>query len=98
MSPLFRNTLHLILGQNTKNNEGPPDPKARLTMGDYIVDIIEDERASVHHWIVQKLGSAEVIFWGQERTVEAARREAQAFLEQESRRDQRKQIPLRETA
>ncbi len=98
MTPPFRNTIHLISGQNTKNNEDRQDPKARLTMGDYIADIIEDEHAPVHHWIVQKLGSAEIIFWGQERTVEAARGEAQAFLEQESRRDQRKQIPLRETA
>ncbi len=36
----------------------------RLTLGDYFADVIIDARESVpiYHWIVQKVGSAAIVF------------------------------------
>lgn len=55
----------------------------RLTIGEYIADILLDTRfnAKVCHWIVQKLGSPEIVAWGQEYTFAEAKAAAQACLE-----------------
>ncbi|HEV3036898.1 MAG TPA: hypothetical protein VHA33_03840 [Candidatus Angelobacter sp.] len=61
-----------------------PDPEnTRLTLGDYIADVLLDTRhdAKIFHWIVQKTGSASIIHWGQEHTFEDAKAAAQTYLE-----------------
>jgi len=65
----------------------------RLTLGDYIADIVLDTRhqGQIYHWIVQKVGSAEILQWGQEHSFEQAEREARICLENFVRRDQQKQ-------
>jgi len=39
----------------------PKPPNTRLTIGNYIADILVDPRsyATVYHWIIQRIGSAE---------------------------------------
>lgn len=56
----------------------------RLELGEYIADIFLDTRgdAKVCHWIIQKLGSPEIVFWGQEYTFDQAKSAAQSYLEE----------------
>jgi len=46
----------------------------RVQVGDYIADIVpdDDENPSVHHCIVQRVGSPNVLYLGQESTFAAA--------------------------
>ncbi len=55
----------------------------RLTLGGYIADILLDARhnAKIFHWIVQRIGSATIVYWGQEYSFEDARSAAQTCLE-----------------
>jgi hypothetical protein len=82
----------LVSGQAPKR--GPEIPsKTRLTVADYIADIRLDTRHHEHiyHWIVQRVGSAEILQCGQEYSFEDAEREARICLEGCVRRDQLKQ-------
>ena len=58
-------------------------PNTRLTVGDYIADILLDARAdgTIYHWIVQRVGSAAIIQWGQEYAFEDAYSAVKAYLE-----------------
>jgi len=62
----------------------------RLTLGDYLADVLLDTRhdAKIFHWIVQKVGSAAIIHWGQEHTFQEAKAAAETYLESLNR-DQR---------
>ena len=64
----------------------------RLTLGDYLADVLLDARhdAKIFHWIVQKVGSAAIIHWGQEHTFQDAKSAAQSYLESLSRASQQK--------
>jgi hypothetical protein len=55
----------------------------RLVLGNYIADILLDARhnAKIFHWIVQRVGSAAIVHWGQEYTFEDAKSAAQNCLE-----------------
>lgn len=57
-------------------------PNTRLKVGNYIADILVDSRqpSTVCHWIVQKVGSAEILQWGQESTFAEAEAAAKSFL------------------
>ena len=85
-------TIHLVSGQAPKQSLETPS-NTRLTLGDYIADILLDTRhhAHIYHWIVQRVGSAEILQWGQEHSFEQAGREARICLENCVRRDQLKQ-------
>lgn len=65
----------------TKKQESTP-PNTRLAIGNYIADILVDPRsyATVYHWIVQRLGSAEIIAWSQENSFEDAEEAARECL------------------
>ena len=54
--------------------QAPEPPNTRLSVGDYIADILLDARpdGTIYHWIVQRVGSAAIIHWGQEYTFEDA--------------------------
>ena len=60
----------------------PTPPNTRLTIGNYIADILVDPRsyATVYHWIVQRIGSAEIIAWSQENSFEQAEEAARECL------------------
>jgi len=57
-------------------------PNTRLSLGDYIADILLDARpnGTIYHWIVQRVGSAAIIQWGQEYTFEDAYSAVSAYL------------------
>jgi len=67
-------------------------PNTRLSIGGYIADILLDARSNgtIYHWIVQKIGSAEIIQWGQEYAFEDAHSAATAYLESLSHPDKKK--------
>ena len=69
------------------------DPEnTRLTLGGYIADILLDARhnAKIFHWIVQRVGSAAIVHWGQEYTFEDAQSAAQSCLEKLAGDEQKK--------
>jgi hypothetical protein len=70
----------------------PEPPKTRLSVGDYIADILLDARpdGTLYHWIVQRVGSAAIIQWGQEYAFEDAYSAVTAYLENLSRGNKEK--------
>ena len=56
----------------------------RIQLGDYIADIVPDdeESFSIHHCIVQRLGSPKVLYLGQEDTFAAALESGYRHLEE----------------
>ncbi|HWS18584.1 MAG TPA: hypothetical protein VN223_11235 [Candidatus Elarobacter sp.] len=67
-------------------------PNTRLTVGDYIADILLDARpdGTIYHWIVQRVGSAAIIQWGQEYAFEDAYGVVTAYLENLNRANKEK--------
>lgn len=57
-------------------------PNTRLEFGGYIADILVDRRhpSAIYHWIVQRVGSAEILQWGQETTFAEAEAAASGYL------------------
>jgi hypothetical protein len=70
----------------------PEPPNTRLSGGDYIADILLDARpdGTLYHWIVQHVGSAAIIQWGQEYTFEDAYSAVSSYLENLSRPNKEK--------
>lgn len=66
------NKPHLV----SSKRHNPKPPNTRLSVGPFIADIFVDSRsyATVYHWIVQRIGSAEIIAWSQENSFEDAER------------------------
>ncbi len=63
--------------------QAPEHPNTRLSVGDYNADILLDARpeGTIYHWIVQRVGSAAIIHWGQEYTFEGAHATVKSYLE-----------------
>jgi len=55
---------------------------ASFELGGYKADIIVDQKTDppIHHWIVQRVGSPEILYWGQEYTYEQAETAAQFYI------------------
>jgi hypothetical protein len=74
----------------SSQSTAPGPSNIRLTLSNYIADILLDSRTtgeSIYHWIVQRVGSPEILQWRQEFSLEAATAEAQRCLEQLVERD-----------
>ena len=57
----------------------------RIQLGNYIADIVpddEEENSSIHHCIVQRVGSTNVLYLGQESTFAAALQSGYRRLEE----------------
>jgi len=67
-------------------------PNTRLEIGDYIADILVDSRhpSSICHWIVQRVGSAEILQWGQETTFAEAEAAASSYLHDLAKKSQKR--------
>lgn len=50
--------------------------------GGYKADIVVDPKTDppIHHWIIQKVGYPEILYWGQEYTYEQAETAAQFYI------------------
>jgi hypothetical protein len=72
--------------------QAPEPTNTRLSVGNYIADILLDARpnGTIFHWIVQRVGSAAIIQWGQEYSFEDAHSAVTAYLENLSSADQKK--------
>jgi len=72
----FHEVQQLNLGE-------PPEKHARLQCGAHFADVLVDTRSApaIYHWIVQPLGSAEIVHWGHERSFEEAAEQAKKFLQ-----------------
>src|SRR5882724_9143475 len=83
----FLRTLHLVAAK-----QAPEPPNTRLSVGDYIADILLDARpdGTIYHWIVQRVGTAAIIQWGQEYTCEDAYSAVTSYLEKLSRPNKEK--------
>ena len=55
----------------------------RFEMSGYVADIIIDEKTEppIHHWIIQRADSPEILYWGQEHTLEEAKSAAHSCLQ-----------------
>jgi len=60
-------------------------------LGGFTADIIVDQKTDppIHHWIIQKIGSPEILFWGQEYTYEQAESGARSCMQSLIDRQQR---------
>ena len=60
-------------------------------LGGYTADIIIDQKTDppIHHWIIQRAGSAEILYWGQEYTSEQAQSAAHSCMHSLMDRQQR---------
>ena len=60
----------------------PKPSSTRITVGKHVANIFIDSSkyTTMHHWIVQHLGSAEIIAWGQEPTFDRAKSAARDCL------------------
>lgn len=54
----------------------------RLSFGDYFADVLQDPDSGIGYWIVQRVGSADIVQWGQEESFEEAAECAHEYLEQ----------------
>jgi hypothetical protein len=72
--------------------QAPAPPNTRLSVGDYIADILLDARpdGTIYHWIVQRVGSAAIIQWGQEYSFEEAHAAVKTYLEGLTHKDKPK--------
>jgi hypothetical protein len=72
--------------------QAPEPPNTRLSVGDYIADILQNTRpkGTIYHWIVQRAGSAAIVQRGQEYTFEDARSVVKAYLEKLDLTDKKK--------
>jgi hypothetical protein len=83
----LKRTLILVAAKRA-----PEPPNTRLSVGNYIADIPLDARprGTIYHWIVQRVGSAAIIHWGQEYTFEGAHDTVKNYLENLSLKDKPK--------
>lgn len=74
---------------SAKKAKGPPN--TRLTAGNFIADVLVDSRepSVLFHWIVQRIGSAEILHWGQETTFAEAESAATAYLRALNEKDRK---------
>lgn len=81
--------LRLVPAANLRKAKTPPN--TRLEIGGYIADILVDSRqpSAVCHWIVQRVGSAEILQWGQETTFAEARDAAVGYLQDLAKKAQK---------
>ena len=72
--------------------QAPEPTNTRLAVADYIADILLDARpnGTIYHWIVQRVGSAAIIQWGQEYAFEDAHAAVEAYLESLTSKDKPK--------
>ena len=71
--------IHLVSAAAKKHKAA----QLRLACPPFFADVISDvhSQSTVHHWPVHREGSSEILHWGQESTLEAAKSAATAFIE-----------------
>lgn len=77
-----------------------PYPNTRLISGNFVADILvnRENDPPVYHWVVQRIGSADVVAWGQESSFEEAQRFAQECMVERAAREQERNSREKEKA
>ena len=68
--------LAVIVATPRRDNVG-----TRLMLGHYFADIISGRNSAIVHWVVQRVGSPEILRLGQENSFSRALEQAHACLE-----------------
>ena len=58
-----------------------PHKNTRISFGDCFADILQDPETQIGYWIVQRVGSADIVQWGQENSFAEAEDCAKQYLE-----------------
>jgi hypothetical protein len=79
--------IHLVSAIARQQRETPH----RLVCSPFLADIITDSLSQpvVHHWLVHREGSPEILHWGQETTLEEAKRAATSMIAHLAGQEQR---------
>lgn len=72
----------------------------RISGDPYVAEILHDPGATplIWHWLVQRRGEPEILYWGQEKTEDDAVRGAQDTLDYLLKRARRSDSPFEHTA
>jgi len=87
---LSKTKLNLVPKESQKNGR-----RGRVytsfELGGFTADIIVDQKTDppIHHWIIQKAGSTEILYWGQEYTYDQAESASQSCMKNLMDRAQR---------
>lgn len=81
--------IHLVAGVSRDREQ--QHTNTRLVLSDYLADILVDRRfvPPIYHWVVQRIGSADVVKWGQEATFAEAEAAARDCIARRARKAER---------
>ena len=60
--------------------------KRTLTTGGYEAEFFVDTKTDLVHWVVTRVGDAEIIMWGQEKSMHEAERAALDYMTANAKR------------
>ena len=72
--------IHLVTPDEPKATD-PQHPNTRLSLGEYFADIINNREQDCAYWIIQKIGSSDIVDWGRASDFRAAKAAAHRNLE-----------------
>ena len=77
----LRKTKLNLVRQHSENGA----KRGRVTsfeFGGYKADVVVDQKTDppIHHWIIQRVGSPEILYWGQEYTYAQAEAASQFYI------------------
>lgn len=73
--------IHLV-GPNEPKATDPQHPNTRLSLGEYFADVINSRQQGCAYWIIQRIGSSDVIDWGRAPDFDSAQKTSHDRLEQ----------------
>lgn len=68
---------------NDSASAAAPSPKMRLNRDGFIAEIIHGRATGLYHYLITKENSPEILSWGQETTIEGARKSIDNFIDHE---------------
>ena len=80
-----------LVPQHSENGAKRGRVFTSFEFGGYKADIIMDQKTDppIHHWIIQRVGSPEILYWGQEYNYEQAEAASQFYMRSLGERDSR---------
>jgi hypothetical protein len=80
-----------LIRQHSENGAKRARVSTSFQLGGYKADIIMDQKTDppIHHWIIQQVGSPEILYWGQEYTYEQAEAASHFYIRSLAERQSR---------
>ncbi len=65
------------------------DDNIRVVAPPYFADVVVDRRTHppTYHWIAQREGSPDIVYWGQAESLDEAKEAAQASIDERAKRE-----------